>query len=301
MTPMRTTTDAAQEVLQQLGVTVASANGREIAAHCPFHTDSHPSFSMNAEKGVWICYQCGRAGTLEMLISQLAGAPGDPKTLLRSIRHAGATQRLRERRQAAVSSETESAPVIDPFIVFARYDTFGSPPSWALQERMLLPEVCAHYGVRWDKGWIIPIWSPEGDKSVGHFWGWQFKRLDSVANFPPAVKKSRTLFGLHEARGSSLILVESPLDVVRLASVGFTAVASYGAFVSNEQLSLLIERSGRVVLALDADEEGQRQTAKVYRRVARAVPTTWVRFPRGAKDPGDLTDRQAVRVFGELV
>ena len=50
-------TDAVEEILDQLGINVVSA-GKEISAHCPFHADAHPSFSINASSGLWICYQC---------------------------------------------------------------------------------------------------------------------------------------------------------------------------------------------------------------------------------------------------
>lgn len=77
-----------------------------------------------------------------------------------------------------------------------------------------------------DHGWIIPIWSP-----AGPLLGWQYKRLDIVANWPKKVKKSETLFGLRELReipatAHAVAIVESPLDVVRLASAGVTAPSS---------------------------------------------------------------------------
>ena len=83
-----------------------------------------------------------------------------------------------------------------------------------------------------------------------------------MANYPKAVTKSKTLFGVNELIGDQVVLVESPLDVVRLASVGIYAAASYGAMVSKAQIQVLIDVADRIVLALDNDEEGERQADK---------------------------------------
>ena len=38
--------------------------GREYVGLCPFHAERTPSFSVNAEKGVWHCYGCDAGGDL---------------------------------------------------------------------------------------------------------------------------------------------------------------------------------------------------------------------------------------------
>ncbi len=38
--------------------------GREYVGLCPFHAEKTPSFSLNAEKGVWHCYGCNAGGDL---------------------------------------------------------------------------------------------------------------------------------------------------------------------------------------------------------------------------------------------
>lgn len=270
-----------EEVLEQLGIKVTSVGQFEIAAHCPFHADSHPSFSMNKKSQLFICYQCQESGNLSMLIQKVGGKDVDPVSMLREIRHKSVGKK---------SKTVETVGEVDPFILMARYEAFTRPPDWAIEERLLEPEAADEYGIKWDRGWIIPIWSPTLE-----LWGWQFKRLDYMSNYPKAVKKSRTLFGLRELEGSVVVLVESPLDVVRLASVGVPAVATYGAYVSRAQIRLLVETADQVLMALDNDEAGNEQTKKLYPQLARLVRTTRVDLP--AKDPGDMTDKQVMKVF----
>lgn len=278
-------TPTIESLLESVDVQI-SARGREITCHCPFHKDSHPSFSINAKTGLWICYQCGRKGTLLDLLEELGGEGTNVKEMLQEVRY----------KQAARKGAAEEEPEPDPFsgyMLEAKYYSFRDrPPLWALHDRRLYMRSAQAYGIRWDHGWIIPIWSPEGE-----FLGWQFKRLKYVSNYPPGVKKSRTLFGLDQLKSDTVVLVESPLDVVRLHRFDISAVASFGAMVSKVQLGLLQERAERIVLALDNDEEGWAQTDKIYPKLARSLPTIKAVYP--AKDPGDLTDRQIQRAFGK--
>lgn len=52
----------AQEVLGEY-ITLRRT-GKNFSAVCPFHGDSAPSFSLNAEKGLWHCFGCGAGGNL---------------------------------------------------------------------------------------------------------------------------------------------------------------------------------------------------------------------------------------------
>lgn len=271
------------DILEQLGMQVANVGTKEIAAHCPFHKDSHPSFSINAETGLWICYQCSSSGTLSMLITQV-GNGANPVEVLRKLRH----DRTRKKKEP----EPEPEPAVDPFVLFAKYESFGRPPLWAIDDKKITEEASARYGLRWDHGWIIPIWSAE---EMPDLLGWQFKRMEYVSNYPKAVKKSTTLFGYRELTSTTVVVVESPLDVVRLAAVGVAAVAPYGAYVSNKQLQLLIGCADRIILAFDNDDAGREQQDKIYPKLARKMPTTKAIFPH--KDPGDLSDEEVREAF----
>jgi hypothetical protein len=286
MRTMKTTNP--ETVLAQLGIKTVGQGQREIAAHCPFHTDRHPSFSMNAQTGLWICYQCSASGTLPMLVEMVGGKGESPQMMLRELR------RSAQRKKLKPEPEPQPEPEVDPFVIFAKYEAFGRPPGWALDERRITKEIAKRYGVRWGQGWVIPIWSPEPMPAL---WGWQFKRLDYVSNYPKAVKKSTTLFGYRELESDTVVLVESPLDVLRLAAVGVAAVAAYGAYVSNAQVTLLVEYADHVILALDNDKAGVEQTQKLFPKLCRRLPTTRVVYPEGIKDPGDMTDKQARKLI----
>jgi DNA primase len=59
-------------------------HGDQGSAICPFHSDSKPSLSMNAELGVFFCHGCGASGNLVTFEARLTGA--DPATARRNLR-----------------------------------------------------------------------------------------------------------------------------------------------------------------------------------------------------------------------
>src|SRR5260221_3188429 len=112
--------------------------------------------------------------------------------------------------------------------------------------RQLEAFAVANYGVRWDpteRGWILPI-----RRENGELMGYQFKRRHRVRNRPTRVKKRETLFGIDKfPEGGRAVLVESPLDVVRLYSEGITGgLAAFGVVVDQLQLDLIYEHAHEV-------------------------------------------------------
>ena len=107
--------------------------------------------------------------------------------------------------------------------------------------------------------------------------------------------KSRNLFSLNNAKNSKsdqLILCEGYMDVISLNQAGFTnAVATLGTALTGEQASLMKRYCKEVVLCYDADEAGQKATARaidILRRVGLTVKV--IAIPDG-KDPDEFIRR----------
>jgi hypothetical protein len=195
-----------------------------------------------------------------------------------------------ERLKAGTPDPAEAQPSVD----LSTFRKFVSVPEQLLEYRRMDPEVAQRFGIRWDpqpRHWIVPIISPSGD-----LWGWQAKGKGYFRNVPTGVPKSRTLFGIERFKAQVAVLVESPLDVVRLASLrpGLLThgLASFGAHVSTYQLNLMSRWADTIVIALDNDEAG----ICAAERVARDCPRprkgiTFLRYEHtNAKDIGDMTN-----------
>jgi len=112
--------------------------------------------------------------------------------------------------------------------------------------------------------------------------------------FPPRLPKSRLLYGLHRVRDhppDSLVLVECPWGVLRLAQVGVPAVALLGVHLSVSHRHLLAGVP-RVAVMLDGDPAGRRATTRICSELG-AEP---ILLPSG-HDPDDLSDDALVRVL----
>lgn len=239
---------------------------------------------MNAITGLWICYSCGARGTLASLVSELKNDTLDVVGIHTFLIESG----LRTFNQ---SKETKEETVEVDWLAYSRFDEV---PHMHLYNRNLSESAVKRYGIRWDtrnKAWVIPIVSPSGQ-----LMGWQTKKVGWVRNYPIGVKKSQTLFGIERFTGKTAVLVESPLDVVRLASAcdGVQGLATFGAFVSDEQFKLLYSVATKVIIAMDNDEAGINSSKALFRSMPPFNDgVLWLNYKNTkAKDIGDMHDEE---------
>lgn len=250
--------DEMEDTLSRLGIEVISSRGDEFQALCPAHLertgkeDHNPSWWINAETGAHICFSCGFKGGLQSLIAYVNGISfEDANSWLNS-----GEQNLTAKLERITKSKQVFEEVTE--ITESMLKAFSTPPMRALLDRGLGNMAASNFEVLWDErhfSWITVIRDPYTNKLLG----WQEKGHTSrfFKNFPTGVKKSDTLFGYHQYTGGDMIIVESPLDVVRLATLGIQGgVSTYGASISIHQFNL-IRGAERVVFALDNDDAGR--------------------------------------------
>ena len=247
-----------ETTLLRLGVTTINTNGDEIQGHCPAHLertgheDRNPSWFINASTGAHICFSCGWKGSLYSLISYITKTEYEsaPEWL-------GSIESMSFRLSAATKNKL--APKIEEAVKITEsmLSAFSEPPEKALLTRGLSAEASLRYEVKWDTrkdSWILPV----RNSVTGELLGWQEKGVIGrfFNNYPKGVKKNGSLFGYQTYKGGDLIVVESPLDAVRLASVGVEhGVSTYGCSISLPQLNI-IRGADRVIFAMDNDPAG---------------------------------------------
>jgi DNA primase len=107
----------------------------------------------------------------------------------------------------------------------------------------------------------------------------------------PGLPKGKILFNLHRIKSSGTVyVVESSFDAIRLDQVGFPAVATLGANVSNSQIRLLEKYFTNVVLIADNDEAGNIMKDKLVEKLGSLV--TIIRLDKKYKDIGDMEDEE---------
>ena len=84
-----------------------------------------------------------------------------------------------------------------------------------------------------------------------------------------------------------MIVVESPLDVVRLASIGIKGgVAVYGALVSQAQFAL-IRGADRIIFAMDNDAVGKNSSLDLLNMCKQVDKEAWY-FDYSSTDAKDI-------------
>lgn len=301
-------------VLDELGITVHEVRGDEVWAWCPDddHEERRPThWSINSQTGEHLCFSCGYAGTLEMLVADKLDLrrkmrmpdgeepPLDLGAAKEWIRERGMSLDMLKRLPAWERSAEEFVPPMGESLL-AIYE----PPPWEqLERRQLDAESCAAYGVLWDhreKAWILPVRDPD-DHSL---WGWQVKGDGIFRNHPPGIKKSHTLFGLDAFVGSRAILVESPLDAVRLKAEGYDGgVSTFGASISETQVRLILENADELLVATDnfgTDPAGRKAALQLLKRYSTRIDMRFLHYGHtDAKDVGDMTSKEIEKAINK--
>lgn len=312
-----------ETALLRLGIEVNQRNS-ELLGLCPMHLertgrpDSNPSWSMNCETGVHHCFSCGYRGTLITLVAEINEFLTEWGRLDFDAAKAWLRQNI-EVNFELLAKQLEEAknsyvPIERPVEMSeARLSIFDSlPPDWALSARDLTAEACIKHSVKWDakqQGWITPIRQPDTNKLMG----WQEKGQVNryFRNRPTGVQKSKTLFGLDAWSGGTMIIVESPLDVVRLSSLGIEGgVSTFGASISQDQVDLM-RRADKLIIAFDnpkIDQAGKKASKDMLDRTKKeGLECFFFKYDGDVKDIGDMTEEQVIigiekakhSVFGE--
>jgi hypothetical protein len=291
-------------------------DGDEIRHSCPLpfgmhpNGDQNPSASFNKRKLVFNCFACGGMGVVEFVqtvhdcseddairLIQRFATPGeiegvyDPASVIADIR-----ARFAEEEWVKPQIPTFSERIVNRWKCYSAY----------LDERGVTREVQKEMRTGVDLGnkdKVGSVWLEQPRVVIPHFWkgqlvGWSKRKIlasqfDPKYKHSPGFPKSLTLYGLDQTdTDEPLVVVESPLSVLRMKSEGFTnCVATFGAAVKEDQAREL-RAFDRVTIAFDGDSAGAQGAAKLtemikghcYTKVAWLSPGT---------DPGDL-DREAL-------
>jgi DNA primase len=117
-------------------------------------------------------------------------------------------------------------------------------------------------------------------------------------------KKSRVLYGLHQARRSvqnrdRLLVVEGYFDVIALHQAGYEeTVATCGTALTVEHAKLIRPLTRRVVALFDADEAGLRAAERSMPIFIAAGIEPYQLSIEGAKDPDEFIQTNGAEAFG---
>jgi DNA primase len=317
---------------------------------CPFHDEKTPSFTIRPDKGFFKCFGCGAYGNaidfimqfenrafpeaieiladiLRMEIPVEQDAPQvDNNSGLYAVLDA-ADRLYRERlREHVPAIAYLKARGIDGTTA-ARFGLGFAPDAWDTLSAPVRDDagrtetlIDAGLSLRSDNGRVYDrfrnrITFPIRD-SRGRVIGFGGRVLGNdepkYLNSPdtPLFDKSRTLYGLYEARQQpgrpeTLIVVEGYMDVIALTQNGIRpAIATMGTATTAENVKQLTRFSDRVVFCFDGDRAGRSAAWRALESVlpygGGSVELGFMLLPDG-EDPDSYVRVQGPESFQSLV
>ena len=292
------TVDEMERVLDSLGIEYVNAHGDEVQGFCPAHIertgkqDRNPSWYINADTGAHICFSCDFRGNIISLVAKIRNYVEWEDAI--DWLHEGGE--LSDRFERAITKPVHTFEELQ-YISEASLSAFTEPPADALKSRGLHPDVARKHEILWDARtncWIIP----QRNLETGKLMGWQEKGYTSRSfkNYPSGIKKSTSMFGYDKYTGDTVIVVESPLDVVRLESLCLPGgVAIYGATISDMQMAYL-QRFETIIFALDNDKAGIEASNKALLHCNKVGREAWF-FNYTETDAKDIGGMSKSEVF----
>ena len=277
-----------------LGVREQPGDEWQCFCFSPEHDNRNtPSASVNVRKGLWVCYSCGRGGSVVSLLSGVQIADPSVSEYLSDVE-----ADLRRLEQSAHQQQTRLPEA------YLRLYTSNVHPAWV--ERGFSQQAIDYFSLGYDYETDCLTY-PLRDLD-GSLLGVVRRRLDGGRPkylYPKGFDVHDLLFRYHEApHGDTLILVEGALDSIALYDAGLFALAIYGGHLSEVQLHLLARRNPKlVILAFDNDEAGEDLVTDVMTTdlplVTEIKTVDWTGV--SAKDVAELSVEERIKLIDGAV
>jgi DNA primase len=280
--------DQVRRVLDGAGINIEKELDTDFIIFCPYHNNFRtPAGEVSKTKGTFLCFSCHTTRDLVSFIKEFTN-----RTYFESLRFIFSKGKNIDIEKEINKSliDVPEYKIFDELIT-KRLNTnaLSSPRAMSYYERRRVTrESVVKFGLGYSEKQdmtTIPIHSPDGilvgfvGRSIE---GKEFKNT-------PGLPKSKILFNLHRVKTSSKVyVVESSFDAIRLDQVGFSAVATLGANVSNTQIELLQRYFNNIIVIADNDEAGGNMKDKIIEKLKSRVSVIQLNIEY--KDIGDMDD-----------
>lgn len=284
-------------LLDDYGVSHSSSN-EWTNVNCPYCGDRKRHLGCNAH-GNWSCFKCGKHDDVETLCLLLVVTRNDIWRILKPYKIDGDVPRIVPRVAKPVSTT--------PCVLPVGTQPMGDAHRRYLRSRGFDPdEIERTWGVMGtghlaEKGLTHRLVIPVHQNRV--LVAWQARDITGLADIRYMSSLSDngtpikdTLYGLDQVHGTTVIVIEGPIDVWRL---GPGAVALYGIEWTRAQ-AMLLRRFHRRLILFDNEPRAQRQAEKLADFLSCTGETEIVRLT-DKKDPGELTPDEAKKVCEDLL
>lgn len=306
--------------------------GKQWKGLCPFHEDSNPSFSVSPDVQRYRCWACGESGDVFTwvmktqrvefaealrILADMAGVKltqrrekredlSDHRTIMRAAQEffRGQLENSAEARgycqnrgldvEALAKWEIGYAPDVGDALG-SYLKRKGIKLNEARDLFLVEQDASGGYYDRFRGRLMFPIRDERGELVAfgGRVIGDGHPKYINSSD-TPLYRKSRVLYGFHQARdqvakASEAVLVEGYLDVIACHRAGVgTAVASLGTALSEDHAKLLKRWCKRVTVLYDADAAGEKAALRANEMLEAVGVEVRVALMAEGEDPDTL-------------
>ena len=285
------------EVLQVCGVQIGSNLDTHYLIFCPFHYNTHtPACEVDKEKGLFICFACSERGTLLDLVMRTTNRNYFEAS--RVISNAAKQVNFADRIEKSIEPKEEFEPFDMALIERLHSSLMNSDRALNyFKSRNIELDAIKHFKLGYSEKQdmvSVPVYAHDGTCV-----GFVARSIEGKAfKNSTGLPRNKLLFNLNNVKFSDIVIVESSFDAIRLWQLDIPAVATLGANLGKNQISLLNKYSTRVILAMDQDEAGKKLMDNLRANVS--APILNMEFPDGVKDIGDMTDEQIINSYKSI-
>ena len=277
-----------KRVLTGVGLTIENEIDTDYILFCPFHPNHRtPAGEVDKHKGTFFCFSCHKIADLVELTMHSSG-----RTYFESVRFIKSKE-----QQTNIEDEVAKQLIVKPDynqfdeILIKRLNTQAMDAPRAVRYfagRQITEDSMKKFLLGFSEKQdmvTVPVHSPSG-MPVGFVGrsieGKEFKNT-------PGLPKAKVLFNLHRVKTADKVyVVESSFDAIRMDQVGFPAVATLGANVSNFQIDLLQKYFNNIIVIADNDEAGGNMKTRIEEKLGARVSV--LQLNKEYKDIGDMSD-----------
>jgi hypothetical protein len=308
--------DLCLELLQEFGAGSVTKHGYELTHKCTLGLGGHSDHnsktaSVNYKKLEFNCFVCGNGGSLAWWIAvNRRTDTNEIEPWLRQKLGIGSSLPLGDLLNLIDSichpkHESQRMPVFNEKIL-ERWTNWEDFHPYLTEVRKIPRENLERFNVgyadtdddfHYSQRIILPIHLP--DKTLV---GWQARALlpepEKYKN-SPGLPRDRILYGDTDAR--KVVLVESPMSVLRQSSRRRPVVASFGSNLTEAQLRLL-QRYEEVTVFCENDKAGLKMIRRAINGLSRYTRVSVVVNPYVKEiDPADLDEDTFIKLVDSAV
>jgi DNA primase len=277
-----------RRVLTGAGLDIEQEVDSDYIVFCPFHNNFRtPAAEVDKDTGMLFCFSCQKHADIVELVMHISG-----RTYFEAVRYIKSKEAdvdIEQEINRKLITKPEFIPYDEVLIKRLNTQALDSPRAIRYYSGRMITEASIRkftlgYSEKQDMV-TVPVHTPDG-MSIGFVGrsveGKEFKNT-------PGLPKSKVLFNLHRVKTSSKVyVVESSFDAIRLDQVGFPAVATLGANVSNTQIELLQKYFNNIIVIADNDEAGGNMKDRIAEKLGSRVSV--IQLNKQYKDIGDMDD-----------